>query len=108
MSAVRNQQILKLAMKISRRKLLVLLGASGVGAALYSRFGESQWLGIGRHTVRLAGRSIPKPIKILQLSDLHASRVVSLEFITKAVRLGLACEPDLILLTARISAYSLN
>lgn len=86
-------------MKISRRRLFTLLGVSGVGAVLYSRFGESHWLGIGRHTVRLASRSIPKPIRILQLSDLHASRVVSLEFIAKAVRLGLACEPDLILLT---------
>jgi predicted MPP superfamily phosphohydrolase len=43
-----------------------------------------------------AGRA---PLKLLQLSDFHASRFVSLDFIAEAIRLGLAEKPDLICLT---------
>jgi predicted MPP superfamily phosphohydrolase len=89
----------KLQRRISRRKFLALVGASGLGAALYTRFVESEWIGIGRFNIQLANRTIPKPIKILQMSDLHASEAVPLEFIAKAVRLGLSLEPDLIFLT---------
>jgi len=39
------------------------------------------------------------PLKVLQLSDLHASKVVSMDFIAKAVQLGLSLKPDLVLLT---------
>ena len=39
------------------------------------------------------------PLKVLQLSDLHASKYVSLDFIAKAVQLGLSLKPDLVLLT---------
>lgn len=85
-----------------------------MGAALYSRFVESEWINIGRFSIKLPNRTIPKPIRILQLSDLHASFVVSLEFIAKAIRLGLSLEPDLVFLTGdfitgkfdRFDAYS--
>jgi hypothetical protein len=38
-------------------------------------------------------------LKVLQLSDLHASKFVSLDFIARAVELGLSLKPDLVLLT---------
>jgi predicted MPP superfamily phosphohydrolase len=85
--------------KISRRKLLALLGMSGIGTALYTRFVEPEWIDIGRFNIKLPHRAIPKPIRILHLSDLHASEAVPLEFIAKAVRLGLDQKPDLVLLT---------
>jgi len=70
-----------------------------LGAAVYSRWIESRWLGVGRPTVNLTGRALPNPVKILQLSDLHASDVVPLDFIAKAVRLGLEQQPDLVFVT---------
>jgi predicted MPP superfamily phosphohydrolase len=57
---------------------------------------EPQWLAIRRHDVPLGGT---KPIRLLQLSDFHASEEVSLDFIEGAVRAGLALKPDLICLT---------
>ncbi len=55
---------------------------------------------VSRHEVRLT--AIPPagaPLRIVQLSDLHASSVVPLEFIAEAVTLALAQKPDLIALT---------
>jgi len=86
-------------MPFSRRKFLGLLGTSGLGAALYARWLEPGWLSVGRHTVPLAERPDTEPLNVLQLSDLHASRFVSLDFIAKAIQLGLSLKPDLVLLT---------
>jgi len=69
------------------------------GGGLYVRVVEPRWLTIGRHAVRLGQRHGASPLKILQLSDLHASQVVSLDFIGEAVRMGLELQPDLICLT---------
>lgn len=54
---------------------------------------------MGRHEVKLSQSAGRAPLKILQLSDFHASPVVSLSFISKAIRLGLEEKPDLICLT---------
>ena len=86
-------------LNLTRRKFLTLVGISGFGAALDARWLEPEWLGIGRHTVALGKGGDATPLKILQLSDLHASKVVSLDFIAKAIRLGLSLKPDLVLLT---------
>jgi len=86
-------------MRLSRRKFLALSGIFGLGATLHARWLEPQWLGIGKHTVPLSKHSGAEPLKVLQLSDLHASRFVSLDFIAKAVQLGLSLKPDLVLLT---------
>lgn len=87
------------ARRFSRRKFLALLGLSAAGTAAYVRWIEPRWLGLGRHTIKLANSTLPGPIKILHLSDFHASQVVSLDFIERAVRRGLTLQPDLILLT---------
>ena len=81
----------------SRRKFL--LGAAGTITAggLYARFAESQRLRVSRHDVPLGAKN--PAIRIVQLSDLHASSVVPLEFIAEAVTLALAQKPDLIALT---------
>lgn len=78
---------------------MALLGISGFGAVLYTRWLEPGWLGIGRHTVTLDKSRNAAPLKVLQLSDLHASKFVSLDFIAEAVQLGLSLKPDLVLLT---------
>ena len=81
--------------KITRREFLGLGALSGLG---YMRFGEPHWLGTGRHAVPLEGGGA-EPVTLLQLADFHASEVVSLDFIERAVRLGLEAQPDLICLT---------
>lgn len=82
--------------KLSRRHFLL---AAPIAALGYMRFGESGWLEVGRHEVRLTAGS-RKPLTLLHLSDLHASSCVSLEFIEEAVELALqSCKPDLVCLT---------
>lgn len=85
-------------MKMTRRRFLAAVGLGVAGSGIYAGAIEPQWLTVGQPLVRL-GRSEGTPFRILHLSDLHASRVVSLEFIASAVREGLALRPDLICLT---------
>jgi predicted MPP superfamily phosphohydrolase len=87
---------------LTRRSFLGAFGlatVSGIGGAGYARCIEPQWLGVGRQEVRLGQAAGRAPLKILHLSDLHASGVVSLDFIQQAVALGLSLKPDLICLT---------
>ena len=84
--------------KLSRRKFLAgALGATAAGIA-YMKWWEPRWLGTGRHEVRL-GKEAGSPIRLLQLSDFHASEEVSLDFIQSAVEMSLRLKPDLICLT---------
>ena len=86
----------------SRRSFLKCLGVAGIGTAATGAYGkavESEWLDVGRHTIRLSKTANQQPLKILQLSDLHASELVSLDFIEHAVQLGLKEKPDVICLT---------
>lgn len=89
------------AVALRRRRWLWALGSlglAGAAGAAYTRFCEARWLEVTHHGVPLrpTGR---EPIRILHLSDLHASACVPLKFISEAVRLGLAEKPDLICLT---------
>jgi len=83
--------------KFSRRKFLSLLGCSGAAGIGYVRFLEPGWLQVGRHDVTIHPEQ--PPVRILHLSDFHASPVVSLEQIADAVKLGLSLQPDLVCLT---------
>ncbi len=84
---------------LTRRKFLVTVGLAGLGGVSYVHWIEPHWLGIGRHEVKLSKTAGRAPLKILQLSDFHASPVVSLGFIKRAIQLGLNQKPDLICLT---------
>lgn len=86
---------------LTRRRFLRLLGGAalaGAGSGLYARWGEPHWLAISRHTVPLGDGARP-PLRLVQLSDFHASPVVSFEFIARSVALALAEQPDAIALT---------
>jgi predicted MPP superfamily phosphohydrolase len=91
----------------SRRKFLAGMFGAGVGGYAYMRYLEPRWLSVGRHEVSLgrpgslAGGGVPgsTPIRLLQLSDFHASEDVSLDFIHAAIRKGVGLKPDLICLT---------
>lgn len=79
-------------MRISRRQFY---GTLAVGAAY--PFAEALWLEVRRHRVSIAG--MRSPVRILHLSDLHASYVVPLSIIDHAITAGLSEKPDLICLT---------
>ena len=86
-----------------RRFLLGTAGggmtAMGAGYA-YMRLWESGWLEVNRHEIKLdPPRRLKSPIKILHLSDLHASKVVSLAYLRRALKMGLDLQPDLICVT---------
>jgi hypothetical protein len=85
--------------KFSRRKFLASVGLAGLGGVIYVHWVEPHWLDVGRHEIHLSKDGVKKPLKVLQLSDFHASPVVSLNFIKEAIQLGLKQQPDLILLT---------
>jgi len=87
---------------LSRRKFLLGLAALGAGGATtagYARWIEPFQLDVTTRRVALNAPH-PRPVlRVLQLSDFHASSVVPLALIDRAIALGLARNPDLILLT---------
>jgi predicted MPP superfamily phosphohydrolase len=88
--------------KFNRRRFLSSLGVFGIGTAATGAYGkafECEWLEVGREQISVSKNLAAKPLKILQLSDLHASHTVSLDFIERAVDLGISQRPDLICLT---------
>ena len=89
--------------RTSRRVFLAtaagLAAASAASAASYMRFVEAGWFETGRPAVPTGKGAGRRALKVLHLSDLHASPAVSLAFIAQAVELGLSLKPDLICLT---------
>jgi predicted MPP superfamily phosphohydrolase len=81
---------------MTRRKLLYLF----FGAPLaYPCYWEPRWLDVTHRRVKLVNCRPPRPLRVLHLSDLHASIFVPLSLINHAVGLGLAQKPDLICVT---------
>ncbi|MDB6155336.1 MAG: metallophosphoesterase [Chthoniobacteraceae bacterium] len=82
--------------KLTRRNFLTF---SALGSLSYMRFWEPHWLHVRRQEIVTGKAASNAPLKLLQISDLHASDVVSLAYIESAIALGLAEKPDLICLT---------
>jgi len=83
---------------MSRRRFLGGVSLAGLGTLAYAHWFEAEWLQKSFVTVPLSGGAKP-PIKLLHISDLHASPVVSLDYIRQAIDAGLAWRPDLICVT---------
>jgi predicted MPP superfamily phosphohydrolase len=78
----------------------VLFSFLGAGAAIAYPCGiEPRWLDVTTKRVRLSRAPLERPVRLLHLSDLHASAVVSLRMIEEAVALGMAQRPDIVCLT---------
>jgi predicted MPP superfamily phosphohydrolase len=86
------------APKISRRRFLGGVSFAAAGTLGYARLFEAERLQKSHITVPLSGGSKPA-IKLLHLSDLHASRIVGLAYIRRAIESGLEWKPDLICVT---------
>ena len=82
-----------------RRFLWGSLGSGFVGAGSYTymRLWESGWLEVNRHRAPIM--KAERPLRLLHLSDLHASKAVSLGYLRRALEVGLELNPDLICLT---------
>ncbi|MDB4473910.1 phosphodiesterase YaeI [Opitutaceae bacterium] len=104
-------------MKLTRRKFVAGLGGLGAmagGGLAYMRFGESDWFEQTVTSCQTGRTAADLPLRVLRLSDLHASDVVPLEMIARAVKLGVEMNPDLIVMTGdfwttkyhRINAYA--
>ena len=69
-----------------------------MGAAYgYMRLWESGWL--ETNTSKVTREESGAPFNVLHLSDLHASKVVSLAYLRRALGVGLEMKPDMICLT---------
>ncbi len=82
----------------TRRRVLACLAATAAAVYTDMRFIEPNWIGVGRHRVPILPKN-SAPVRIVQLSDLHASNDVPLDFIEYAINLGLQQKPDIICLT---------
>ncbi len=84
-----------MATRIGRREFLGLVAAGGA-AASYPAWIEPRWLDVTRTSIAIGLRS---PVRILHLTDFHASWLVPTRIIEAAITEGLAAQPDLICLT---------
>ncbi|MCB0330027.1 MAG: phosphodiesterase YaeI [Bdellovibrionales bacterium] len=88
-------------MKLSRRRFLTAsatVTAFG-GSLTYVRFLEPKNLTLEHRIVNLPKERISKPMRILHLSDLHFSSVVSIGFLEEAFTRGMNQSPDVICIT---------
>ena len=83
---------------MTRRKLFRRFLASAAIPS-YAFAVEPKWLDQTFTTIRLRGCTAARPIRILQLSDLHASSVVPFSLIERAVDMGLETKPHIICVT---------
>ncbi len=86
---------------LTRRRVLFYGAGLGIAAvtAGWSRFFESEWIELNSHDVALRKKTPRRPIRILHISDIHASKYVAQSYINDAFSLGLSAEPDLICVT---------
>jgi len=83
--------------RISRRRFLGGVSFFAAGTFGYARCFEAERLQTTRVAVPLG--TSRRPLTLLHLSDLHASGVVSLDYIGSAIDSALQCRPDLICVT---------
>jgi len=70
------------------------------GCAPVYAFGvEPNWLERTVHRLQMPGKNLTTGVRILQLSDFHASSSVPFSLIEKSVEMGLEAKPDVICLT---------
>ncbi len=84
--------------KISRRRFFGGVSFLAAGTFGYAHFLEAEMLQISRVTVPLSGGA-RRPLRLLHISDLHASRVVSINYIHGAIHRALDFKPEVICVT---------
>lgn len=86
--------------KVTKKKLLLAKIEDIVSIPLgYAQFTGTHAHEVNREQITLPQKSLKSPIRILHMSDFHASGVVPYKFLDRAVELGISCKPDIICLT---------
>lgn len=98
---------------LTRRKFILGLGAgtlvAGLGGTAYARRVEPEWIETTETPVLLPENlRSATPLRVLHLSDLHAGKWVSFEFMRHAIARGLAMQPDLICITGDLYTAGQN
>ena len=86
-------------MKLTRRRFLLGSVAAALGIVADMRLIEPRWLRLAHVNVALPGGRLIQPIKILHISDIHASDHIPMAFIRGAIEEGISQSPDLVCLT---------
>ena len=89
---------------MTRRRLLRSLLGTAAAAAYPCGF-EPFWMEQAERSITLKRSGLTHPIRILHLSDLHASFVVPMSLIERAVKLGIESKPDVVCLTGDFIRY---
>lgn len=84
---------------VKRRDLLRFCAVPAAAAAGYSTLIEPRWLQFRTHDVRLFAEAGPKPVRLLHLSDFHASWHVPDSLIERAIDRAILAAPDVICVT---------
>jgi predicted MPP superfamily phosphohydrolase len=84
--------------KISRRRFLGGVSFLAAGTFGYAHFFEAELLQVSRVSVPISSGA-RRPLRLLHISDLHASRVISLDYLGGAIRRALDFKPDVICVT---------
>ena len=79
--------------------------ASSTSVAAYAKWVEPVLLQVSRHECKLPGLRAERPIRLLHLSDLHASPEVPNSLIETAIGLAIELEPDLVCVTGDFVTY---
>jgi len=87
--------------KLKRRQFIKLGLLAGGGAAVYSygRFFGAKALEVVRTSIPIPRSRLSQKIRVLHLSDFHVSSVVPLQFVKKAIEIGMTQNPDAVCLT---------
>jgi len=84
---------------MNRRTFAISLLGLSASAPVYARFGEPEWLKFHQVECTLFADRQAEPVRLLHLSDLHASPPVPKRLIERAIDAGLAAKPDIVCLT---------
>ena len=93
--------------QLTRRKFLLTALAGMAAAPGYARFLEPGWFEVTRPRIPLGGGKLRRELRVLHLSDLHASDAVPFPIIEEAIELGLAGKPDFACLTGDFITHRL-
>lgn len=85
--------------KLTRRRFLAGSVVGCIGIFVDMRCIEPRWLRVARVDVALPSGRLAHPVRILHVSDMHASGHIPMAFIREAIELGISQKPDLVCIT---------
>ena len=93
-------------MKVSRRSFMACLVSTPLAAFAYMRAGEPDWFEVTEKDVSI--NRFDAPLRVLHLSDFHASEVVSLGSIERSIDIALQQNADLAVITGDFITWHLE